>query len=70
MTKLLKYQNQAPRFFWLMSFFPAALGQETIVKKKGFRHLTKKKVFSTKIENPGPCNIYLTPFITSDKYRI
>jgi hypothetical protein len=45
MTKLLKYQNQAPRFFWLMSFFPAALGQETIVKKKRFSSFDKRKRF-------------------------
>ena len=35
--------KSSPTIFWLKSFFPAALGQETIVKNfSGFRHLTKK----------------------------
>ena len=77
--EVAQVSKSSPTIFWLMSFFPAALGPGNdcqnffpvfVIYKKNRKIEKTNSFFSTKIENPGPCNTYLTPFITSDKYRI
>ena len=41
--EVAQVSKSSPTIFWLKSFFPAALGQETIVKKKRFSSFDKKK---------------------------